>query len=211
MSENVNLAHATYQKEDVDMLSRDTVYQGFFRLQRYRFRHRLFNGSMSGEISREILQRGEAVVVLPYDPRRDQVVLIEQIRIAAYDSGDSPWLLEMVAGMIEPGESPEQVARREAMEEAGLQINRIQPIFNYLTSPGGCTERMIVLAAEVDSHLAQGIHGLEQENEDIMVHVISREQAYQWVTTGRIDNAASIIAIQWLQLNYQQLRNSWSG
>lgn len=200
---------ATWQKNDVQMLVRECLYQGFFTLKRYRFRHRLFNGSMSGEVQREILERGHAAVVLPYDPQRDQVVLIEQIRIAAYDTSDSPWLLEMVAGMIEPGETAGQVARREAMEEAGLTVGRLRQVFNYLTSPGGTTERMAVLIGEVDSRQAGGIHGLTQENEDILVHVTSREQAYQWVCSGRIDNAASIIAVQWLQLNYQQLRKDW--
>jgi len=135
--------------------------------------------------------------------------LIEQIRIAALDTSESPWLLEIVAGMIEEGETPEEVARREAQEEAGLIVGRTKPVLSYLASPGGTTERSSILVGEVDATTAQGIHGLADENEDIRVHVMSREQAYQWVNEGKIDNAASVIALQWLQLHYQDLRKEW--
>jgi len=140
---------------------------------------------------------------------RDEVVLIEQIRIAAFDTSDTPWLLEMVAGMIEVGESDEEVARREADEEAGLAVGRVKRMLSYLASPGGTSERTAVLVGEVDATQASGIHGLVDENEDIRVHVVSREQAYQWVEEGTIDNAASVIALQWLQLHYESLQNEW--
>lgn len=199
----------TFDKDDVEIIARESLYDGFFSLERYRFRHRLFNGEMSGEISREILERGHAVVLLPYDPVRDEVVLIEQIRIAAYDTSPSPWLLEMVAGMIEPGESHEEVARREAWEEAGLKVGRCQPIISYLASPGGTSERLAIWVGEVDASTAQGVHGLAEEHEDIRVHVVSREQSYAWVESGMIDNAASVIALQWLALHHKQLRQTW--
>ena len=199
-----------YGKQDVEFIAREPLYNGFFSLDLYRFRHRLFNGEMSGEVRREIFERGHAAVLLPFDPVRDEVVLVEQIRIAAYDTSDTPWLLEMVAGMIEEGESPEDVARREAVEEAGLDVGRVKKVLSYLASPGGTSERLTVLVGEVDATTAKGIHGLADENEDIRVHVVSREQAYQWVEEGKIDNAASIIALQWLQLHYQTLRNEWT-
>ena len=199
----------TFAKNDVEIIARETLYSGFFSMDLYRFRHRLFNGEMSGEIKREIFERGHAAVLLPFDPVRDEVVLIEQIRIAAYDVSESPWLLEMVAGMIEEGESVEDVARREALEEAGLVVGRTKPVLSYLASPGGTSERLSIMVGEVDATTAEGIHGLADENEDIRVHVVSREQAYQWVEEGKIDNAASVIALQWLQLHYQTLRNEW--
>ncbi|ANG94210.1 ADP-ribose diphosphatase [Enterobacteriaceae bacterium 155047] len=200
----------TFAKNDVEIIARETLYSGFFSLELYRFRHRLFNGEMSGEVRREIFERGHAAVLLPFDPVRDEVVLIEQVRIAAYDTSESPWLLEMVAGMIEDGETPEDVARREAVEEAGLVVGRTKPVLSYLASPGGTSERSSILVGEVDATTAEGIHGLADENEDIRVHVVSREQAYQWVEEGKIDNAASVIALQWLQLHYQDLRNEWT-
>ncbi|MGK9173883.1 ADP-ribose diphosphatase [Yokenella regensburgei] len=199
----------TFTKNDVEIIARETLYSGFFSLERYRFRHRLFNGEMSGEVQREIFERGHASVLLPFDPVRDEVVLIEQIRIAAYDTSDSPWLLELVAGMIEEGETVEDVARREAQEEAGLDVGRVKTFMSYLASPGGTSERLSLLVGEVDATQAEGIHGLVDENEDIRVHVVSREQAYQWVEEGKIDNAASVIALQWLQLHYENLRKEW--
>lgn len=199
----------TFAKNDVEIIARETLYSGFFSMELYRFRHRLFNGEMSGEIKREIFERGHAAVLLPFDPVRDEVVLVEQIRIAAYDVSESPWLLEMVAGMIEEGESVEDVVRREALEEAGLVVGRTKPVLSYLASPGGTSERLSIMVGEVDATTAEGIHGLADENEDIRVHVVSREQAYQWVEEGKIDNAASVIALQWLQLHYQTLRNEW--
>ena len=199
----------TFAKNDVEIIARETLYSGFFSMELYRFRHRLFNGEMSGEIKREIFERGHAAVLLPFDPVRDEVVLVEQIRIAAYDVSKSPWLLEMVAGMIEEGETVEDVARREALEEAGLVVGRTKPVLSYLASPGGTSERLSIMVGEVDATTAEGIHGLADENEDIRVHVVSREQAYQWVEEGLIDNAASVIALQWLQLHHQNLRNEW--
>ncbi|ELY6343896.1 ADP-ribose diphosphatase [Cronobacter muytjensii] len=200
----------TFTKNDVEIIAREKLYRGFFSLDLYRFRHRLFNGEMSGEVRREIFERGHAAVLLPFDPVRDEVVLIEQIRIAAFDTSDTPWLLELVAGMIEPGETVEEVARREAMEEAGLAVGCVKKFMSYLASPGGTSERLSLMVGEVDATTAQGIHGLADENEDIRVHVVSREQAYLWVEEGRIDNAASVIALQWLQLHYQALRNEWN-
>ncbi|MGL5700921.1 MAG: ADP-ribose diphosphatase [Kluyvera sp.] len=200
---------STLSKNDVEIIARETLYRGFFSIDLYRFRHRLFNGGMSGEVRREIFERGHAAVLLPFDPVRDEVVLIEQIRIAAYDTSETPYLLEMVAGMIEEGETVEDVARREAQEEAGLDVGRMKKCLSYLASPGGTSERLTIMVGEVDATTAKGIHGLAEELEDIRVHVVSREYAYQCVEEGKIDNAATVIALQWLQLHYQDLRKEW--
>lgn len=199
-----------YGREDVKLLSQRDLYKGFFRMTEYRFKHRLFEGGWSEEVKREVFERGNAGVLLAYDPKRDEVVLIEQIRIPAYETSEAPWLLEVVAGMVEQGESPEDVVRREAQEEAGVVVGRCEPIVSYLSSPGGTSERMHVYVGEVDATTAKGIHGLACENEDIRVHVVSREQAYRWVEEGVIDNAASVIALQWLQLHHIALRERWS-
>lgn len=199
-----------YGREDVKLLNQRDLYKGFFRMTEYRFKHRLFEGGWSEEVKREVFERGNAGVLLAYDPKRDEVVLIEQIRIPAYETSETPWLLEVVAGMVEQGESPEDVVRREAQEEAGVIVGRCEPIVSYLSSPGGTSERMHVYVGEVDATTAKGIHGLACENEDIRVHVVSREQAYLWVEEGVIDNAASVIALQWLQLHHIALRKRWS-
>ncbi|HGN2347808.1 TPA: ADP-ribose diphosphatase [Proteus mirabilis] len=198
-----------YTRNDVELISKKTLYKGFFHMNEYRFKHRLFKGGWSAEVKREVFERGHAGVLLAYDPKRDEVVLIEQIRIPAYETSQTPWLLEVIAGMVEEGESPEEVVRREATEEAGITIGRCKPIVSYLSSPGGTSERMYVYVGEVDATTATGIHGLACENEDIRVHVVSREQAYQWVEEGIIDNAASVIALQWLQLHHVTLRKDW--
>ncbi|WP_100158797.1 ADP-ribose diphosphatase [Proteus columbae] len=199
-----------YGREDVKLLNQRDLYKGFFRMTEYRFKHRLFEGGWSEEVKREVFERGNAGVLLAYDPKRDEVVLIEQIRIPAYETSETPWLLEVVAGMVEQGESPEDVVRREAQEEAGVIVGRCEPIVSYLSSPGGTSERMHVYVGEVDATTAKGIHGLACENEDIRVHVVSRKQAYLWVEEGVIDNAASVIALQWLQLHHVALRKRWS-
>lgn len=202
---------ATFQRRDVEIITRERLYKGFFSLIKLRFRHRLFSGGYSKVIEREVFERGHAAAVLPYDVQRDEVVLVEQIRIPAYDSSETPWLLEIVAGMIEAGESAEQVARREAREEAGLTLGRVKPIIDYLSSPGGSSERIAVMVGETDASQASGCHGLESENEDILVRVVSREQAYQWVEQGVINNAATVIALQWLELHHRRLTQEWKA
>lgn len=197
-------------KQDVFDLTKRYVYRGFFSVAEYCFRYRKFDGSVSEVVRREILDRGDAVVLLAYDAKQDSVVLIEQIRIATIDSEASPWMLELIAGMIDhPDESIEEVARREAMEEAGISVGRCKSVLSYFASPGGCTEKLHILVGEADASTAKGIHGLAEESEDIKVHVVSRSQAYQWVETGLINNAASIIALQWLQLNFVKLQDEW--
>ncbi|OCG74078.1 ADP-ribose diphosphatase [Gilliamella sp. Nev6-6] len=199
-----------FNKNDIVNLTKRILYKGFFSLFEYRFQYRKFDGSMSEVVTREILERGNAVVLLAYDAKCDKVVLIEQVRIAAIETQDSPWMLELIAGMMDHvNESLEDVARREAMEEAGITIGRCKPIISYLASPGGLTEQLHILVGEVDSSTAKGIHGLAEESEDIKVHVVSRSQAYQWIEDGIINNAASIIALQWLELNHQLLQNEW--
>ncbi|GAD29701.1 ADP-ribose pyrophosphatase [Photobacterium leiognathi lrivu.4.1] len=197
----------SFGMEDVDILVKETVYQGFFKMVKYRFRHKLFAGGWSGEISREMFERGHAAALLPYDPITDEVVLIEQFRVGAMAAGCAPWQLEIVAGMIDhQDESAEDVVKREAVEEAGLTVAELEQVTRYLSSSGGCSEMLDIFVGTVDSTQAGGIHGLAEESEDIRVHVVSREQAYEWVESGKIENAASIIALQWLQLNYSRLQ-----
>ncbi len=188
------------------ILEKRTCYQGFFRLDCYRLKHRLFKGGWSQVLTLECLERGEAAAVLPYDPRRDRVVLIEQFRIGALNAPGGPWLLEVVAGMIEPGETPEEVARREAVEEAGCEIGELWPIASYLVSPGGTSERIHLFCGRVDAGRAGGIHGLAEEGEDIRVHAVPFEEAWGWVEAGRIRSATPIIALQWLAMHRERLK-----
>ncbi|MFC0180699.1 ADP-ribose diphosphatase [Thorsellia kenyensis] len=199
----------SFTRDDIEIIKEETVFKGFFTMKKYHFKHALFNGGVSQLVQREILERGHAAILIPYDPILDKVVLIEQVRFAALETSQSPWLFEMVAGMVEEGESIEEVARREAEEEAGLDVGRVYPSLSYLASPGGMNERLTILVGEVDSTKAQGVYGLSHENEDIKVHVVSREQAYEMVNNGLIDNAGSVISLLWLQLNYQKVKEAW--
>ncbi|WP_025522536.1 ADP-ribose diphosphatase [Vibrio parahaemolyticus] len=193
---------------DVEIISKESVFEGFFKMVKYRFKHKLFAGGWSDVVEREMFERGHAAAMLPYDPKTDQVVIIEQIRIGALEY-EHPWQLEIVAGMIDRAESAEEVIRREAEEEAGITVGRVASVTSYYPSSGGCSEKLDVFVGEVDASKAHGIHGLDYEDEDIRVHVLSREQAYQWVKDGIFENGASIIALQWLQLNHQELRSQW--
>ena len=196
-------------REDVEIKHLEVVYDGYFRMDRYRLRHRLYDGSWSGEVTRELFERGHAAALLPYDPVLDAVVLIEQFRIGAYAAGWKPWLIEIVAGIIEPGEMAEDVVRREASEEAGLSVSELLPIAEYLPSPGGTSETTALFCGRVDAARAGGIHGLADENEDIEVSVHEGRDIMALISSGRIRNAVSLIALQWFLLNRQTLRQRW--
>ncbi|MBO1537365.1 NUDIX domain-containing protein [Pseudomonas sp. OA65] len=194
----------------VDIVKRETCYKGFYKLDRLVLRHELFAGGMSREISRELFVRHDAVCVLPYDPQRDEVVLIEQFRVGAIGKTTNPWLVELVAGLIDKDEQPEEVAHREAQEEAGLVFAALWPMTQYFPSPGGSNEFVHLYLGRCDSTGAGGLHGLLEEAEDIRVKVWAYEDALQAVRDGRICNAASIIALQWLALNRDEVRGLWS-
>ncbi|HCE5246518.1 TPA: ADP-ribose diphosphatase [Vibrio parahaemolyticus] len=183
-----------FTSRDVEIISKESVFEGFFKMVKYRFKHKLFAGGWSDVVEREMFERGHAAAMLPYDPKTDQVVIIEQIRIGALEH-EHPWQLEIVAGMIDRDESAEEVIRREAEEEAGITVGRVASVTSYYPSSGGCSEKLDVFVGEVDASKAHGIHGLDYEDEDIRVHVLSREQAYQWVKDGIFENGASIIAL----------------
>ncbi|MFT6463572.1 NUDIX domain-containing protein [Halopseudomonas sp.] len=195
-----------FSRNDVEIIRREPGFKGFYRLDVLTLRHRLFNGGWGPELRRELFVRPDAVCVLPYDPWEDQVVLIEQIRIGALEKSDRPWLLELVAGLIDKDESPEEVAHREAQEEAGLTLRELLPITRYFPSPGGSDEQVHLYCALVDSRGAGGIHGLLEEGEDIRVSCWSRHDAIDAMQQGLIDNAASIIALQWLTMNAERLQ-----
>lgn len=193
----------------VRIVERSTPFQGYFRIDRYRLRHRRFDGGWSDEIQREVFERGHAAAVLPYDPARDTVVLIEQFRIGAYAAGLEPWLIEIVAGIIEPGEAAAEVVRREAREEAGCEIGALEPVGRFMLSPGGTSETMELFCGRVDSTGVGGLHGLAEEHEDIRAVVLPTDEVLARLAAGEIANASAAIALQWLALNRERLRATW--
>lgn len=197
--------------DDVRVLACDTVFQGYFRVDRYRLKHRRHDGGWTEELTREVFERGHAVGVLPYDPLRDEVVLIEQFRVGAHAAGWMPWQLEVVAGIIDKGETAEEVARRESLEEAGLTLLELAPISDFLVSQGAVSETVRLFCGRVDATGAGGIHGLEHEGEDIKVVVVPFAELPALLAENKVTNATGLVALQWLLLNRDALRGHWSG
>jgi len=197
-----------FSKADVLVEKRETLFKGFYRLDKLSLTHRQFAGGTGPAITRELFVRPPAVGVLIYDPATDEVLLIEQFRVGALDD-THPWQMEIVAGLIEPGELPEEVVRREAQEEAGITLDRVERVMEFLPSPGGSDERFALYVASADLSQAGGIHGLPEEGEDIRVNVMSVHQALTAVERGRINNAPCILALQWLALNKPRLLARW--
>ena len=202
--------HPSQAVDACEVVQREQCFRGFYRVDRLQLRHRLFNGEQGPLLSRELFVRPDAVCVLPYDAPRDCVVLVEQFRVGALGKTDTPWLIELVAGLIDKAEVPEEVAHREGEEEAGLTFSSLWPITRYFPSPGGSTEFVHLYLGRCSTEGVGGLHGLEEEAEDIRVTVWAYEDALQAVRDGRISNAASIIALQWLALNRAEVRGLWS-
>jgi ADP-ribose pyrophosphatase len=208
-----------FSTKDVSVSQLKTNYQGFFKLNEYQLSHKLFSGGQSANIKREIFERGDAVVVLPYDVKQDKLLLIEQfrpgaLRASASMKNGSPWQLEFIAGMFDKGESPTEVAIREAKEEANIdiEVSNLIPIMQYLSSPGGMSECIHLYIALIDSEQvdAGSVHGLDEEDEDILLHIVSKDDALALLAQGKITNAATLIGLQWLALNYQTLSKALS-
>ena len=191
------------------ILDKKLLYRGFFTLSQFSLKHDLFEGGESKPLSRELLDRGQAAAVLPYDPVRDEVVLIEQFRIGAVEDPSGPWLIEVIAGLYEPGEPVEDLIHREALEEAGCTVSDLIPLFHYYSSPGGSNEEIDLYIARTDTSGVGGIHGLDDEGEDIRVLVMKSDAAFDLLAQGHIDSAMPIIALQWLQLNREKIREQW--
>lgn len=198
----------SFGPDDVEVLQTETCHEGHLRVQRLQLRCRRYEGGWSAPFSRELLLREQGVGVLLYDPRTDQVLMVEQFRVGCLsDQQNGPWALELVAGLVDKDETPEQVAVRESEEEAGLRIDRVLPIVTYYNSPGGSAERLSIFCAAFDAEqVATGIYGLDTESENIRSCLVSRTAALDAIGNGRINNAMSIIALQWLQLNLSRVR-----
>lgn len=196
---------------DVKNVCKKRVFQGFFNIDKVSLQFRRYDGDWSPVIEREVFERGEGAAVLLYDPDLDKVVLVEQLRVAAMNNKTSPWLIEVVAGIIDSGLSAEQTIIKETEEEAGLKLKEYFKINEFYLSPGGSSEVLHLFCAKISAENAQGLHGVASENEDIRVLVMDSQNAFEAVKTGKINNAITIIALQWLEINQEILKNRWKS
>ncbi len=245
---------SSFVHKDVEVIGREIVYQGFFKMKKLQLRHRLFEGGWTPTITREVFVRGQAVAAVMYDPDNHLIGLIEQFRVGAlskftlgevtladsvvgasntvvvdddlqattlndtakvassFHKGgnaqtNSPWLYEVVAGMTEPGEAPEDVILRELLEEAGMAPDKLMPICQYFTSPGGTDETLVLFCALGDLTQVEGVHGLPGEHEDIRVLILPEQDVFDDLYDGRFNNAATLICLQWLCLNKDKIKS----
>jgi ADP-ribose pyrophosphatase len=197
-------------KETVELIRHEVAFQGYFKVGRYSFRHSLFGGGTSKIIVREVFERGQAAAVLLFDARRDEVVLIRQFRAGSYVAGRHSWTWEIVAGIIEEGESGGDLVKREAIEEAGLAVTDLLPIYQVMLTPGACSESCEIFLGRTDTSKAGGVHGLASENEDILVKALAFAEARAMMERGEFDNAVAVIAMQWLVLHRDEVRRRWA-
>lgn len=180
------------------------------RVDVVRFRHRLFAGGWSGERVFDVVRRGGAAAILLYDPERDSVVMVEQFRLAALYAGLSPWQLECVAGLIEPGESALQVAIRETREEANIElIGPPLPIQRFMPATGSFDETVDLFCGRVESSGAAGIYGAPEEQEDIRVVVKPLAEVEALLDRGKIESSHTVICLYWLLRHRDRLRREW--
>ena len=207
----------SFTRTDVEITRKTTSFERYFRIDKYHLRHVQHAGGMGPELSREVFECGHAVCALLYDPDLELLVFIEQFRVGAlaamespwYGEDVSPWLIEIVAGIIEDGEEPVEVIRREAIEEAGCKVHETELISHYLVSPGGTSESMFSFCGRVDATGVGGIHGVEEEGEDIRVFALSPEDAFNIMDEGLIYNSMTLIAMQWFRFHHHRLREKW--
>jgi ADP-ribose pyrophosphatase len=199
----------TPNNETAELVRHEVVFQGYFKVGRYFFRHSLYQGGTSPVISREVFERGQAAALLPYDPVRDEVVLFRQFRAGNYVCGRHPFGWEIPAGIIEDGETPEKLVVREVREEAGLTVDRVERLYTLMLSPGAVSESCTVFVGRTDASQASGIFGLASEGENILVQSVRVSEAIAMTARNDIDNAVAVCALQWLAINREALRNRW--
>ncbi len=193
----------------VEILEHKDGYAGFYRVAVLKLQHETFTGTMSPVLTREVFERGNAAAVLPYDPKADTVLLIRQFLVGAHLAGRPNRPLQVIAGMVDPGESGLDVARREAMEEAGCKIGRVEQAHSFLPSPGGSSERLETFVGEADLTAAGGQFGLEEENEDIYAEVYAADEAIALLDQGMIEAGPAVVLLSYFARHHERIRSIW--
>ena len=199
------LDHASYSASDVTIESREFLFRGFIQVEKVSFRHRLFNQpDYSPVIQRELIHRPEAAGVLLYNDQQQRFALIEQFRVGALNDSESAWQLEIIAGVLDGDEAPEDCIRRESLEESGCEVQQLQHLFSFYPSAGACSEFFHLYAAEVELPKMGGIFGMPDEGENIQLHLFDYSELGTLLKNGRLRNAPVIMALQWLAQHLQQ-------
>lgn len=202
------IQQATYNANDLNIDSREPLYQGFIQLERVQLRHRLFNqNNYSPLIQRELIKRKQAAGVLIYDDQQQKFALIEQFRIGAMDDAESPWQLEIIAGVLDGDESPETCIQRESIEESGCEIELLEHLFTFYPSAGACNEIFHLYSAQANLPNEGGVFGMPEEGENIKLHIIEYHLLDDLLQNKRLRNAPIIMALQWLKQHIAKLQN----
>lgn len=200
------IKQASYLKSDVQIEQREALFRGFIQVEKVSLRHRLFEQiGYSKTLQRELVHRPEAAGVLIYNHAQQQFALIEQFRVGALDDQDSPWQLEIIAGVLDGDEHPEECLYREALEEAGCNLFDLQHLFSFYPSAGACSELFHLYVAQAELPSSGSIFGMPDEGENIQLHLFDYQDIHTLLTTGRLKNAPVIMALQWLQQHIKQL------
>tara|TARA_B100001057_G_scaffold432888_1_gene461344 strand:- start:1699 stop:2280 length:582 start_codon:yes stop_codon:yes gene_type:complete len=181
--------------------NKKNLYDGFFKMNEISLKYKKYDGSWSDEIKRELFGGAQVAAVLPYDPIKKEIVLIQQFRPGTISKNTNNYLKEIVAGIIDPGESPEIAAKRECLEETGYKIKKLTPIQGYFPAPGSSESFYHLFLGEVDSKNGRKIMGLDTENEDILVESFDIDQVKKMMQKCEFINGLTLIAIQWFFLN----------
>lgn len=205
-----SLTATPFGHRDVTVLEKTIAHKGYARVEQLTLSHGLFAGGQSPVITRELFISGDAVMVIPFDIANQSVLLIEQFRVAPLHRGEHPWIFEGIAGRIDTHETPETVARREAMEEAGCDLGTMEKIGGFYQSPGIFAEHITYFCAKADLSAAGGLFGLEAEDEDIRAVVVPLEEALAAVDSNRIVSAPTALALLWIARNRGRLEKKWS-
>jgi ADP-ribose pyrophosphatase len=208
-SNEKRLVRSDFALDDVHIKAQNTPYKGYASVKEFHLSHKKFDGGMSPEITRELFVSGDAVVVIPFDPDAQTILLIEQFRVAPLHRGNNPWVIEGIAGRIDEGETPHEVASREALEEAGCVIEDLEEIGGYFQSPGIFAEHITYFCAKADLSNCGGVYGLEEEAEDIRAFVVPLDLAIEALDNGEIETVPTALCLHWMARHRDRLTKAW--
>lgn len=205
MSNNCNAQITPFTPQDFKVIKEETLFKGFYQVNAYEINFKCFDNTMSKTVRRELFVRRDAACILPFNPKTQMVVLLQQFRVGAMLKAENPWLVEMIAGIMdEEDKDPLDTAIRESKEEANIEYYQTHKMCAYYPSPGGSNEKLHCYLGLFEGDYSEGIHGLPSEGENIRAFPCSLSQALKWLEEGKIDNASTVISLMWLEKHLHQ-------